>query len=114
MKLLKKSAYHRLTWSISARALILIPLTHLHKETLDCMTPSLNHCQHTTKMGHPATIDVEGVSDTQAIVIFDPLTVNGVSAHRAKAPKLVAGVAAWTSSDMFKTLVCSDLQILIL
>jgi aromatic amino acid aminotransferase I / 2-aminoadipate transaminase len=56
-------------------------------------------------MRHPA-IDLEGVSDTQAIVIPDPLTVNGLSAHRAKAPKLVAGVAAWTSSDMFKTLVC--------
>jgi len=61
-------------------------------------------------MGHPATIDVEGVSDTQAIVIPDPLTVNGLSAHRARAPKLVAGVAAWTSSDMFKTLVCNGLQ----
>jgi aromatic amino acid aminotransferase I / 2-aminoadipate transaminase len=61
-------------------------------------------------MGHPAKIDVEGVSDTQAIVIPDPLTVNGLSAHRARAPKLVAGVAAWTSSDMFKTLVCNDLQ----
>lgn len=60
-------------------------------------------------MGHLATIDVEGVSDTQAIIISDPLTVSGISANRARAPKLVAGVAAWTSSDMFKTLVCSYL-----
>jgi branched-subunit amino acid transport protein len=65
------------------------------------------------KMGHPATIDVEGVSDTKAIVIPNLLTVNGLSTHRAKAPKLVAGVAAWTSSDMFKTLVCCDIRILI-
>jgi len=77
------------------------------------MTPSLNHCQQTTKMGHPATVDMEGVSDTKAIVIPNPLTVNGLSAHRAKAPKLVAGVAAWTSSDMFKTLVCSGILTLI-
>jgi aromatic amino acid aminotransferase I len=63
-------------------------------------------------MGHPA-IDVEGVSNTQAIVIPNPLTVNGLLAHRARAPKLVAGVAAWTSSDMFKTLVCGELQNLI-
>jgi aromatic amino acid aminotransferase I / 2-aminoadipate transaminase len=56
------------------------------------------------KMGHPA-IDLEAVSDTQAIVILDPLTLNGLSAHRAKSPALVAGVAAWTTSDMFKTLV---------
>jgi aromatic amino acid aminotransferase I len=60
-------------------------------------------------MGDPATIDIEGFSDTQAIVIPDPLTVNGLLARRANAPKLVAGVAAWTSSDMFKTLVCNDL-----
>ncbi len=75
-----------------------------------CILLFLNHYQHTPKMGHPAKIDIEGVSDTQAIVIPDPLTVNGLSAHRARAPKLVAGVAAWTSSDMFKTLVCSVLQ----
>jgi hypothetical protein len=68
----------------------------------------------TLKMGWMATIDVEGVSNTQAIVIPDPLTVNGLSAHRAKAPKLVAGVAAWTSSDLFKTLVSRDLQNFIL
>jgi aromatic amino acid aminotransferase I / 2-aminoadipate transaminase len=57
-------------------------------------------------MGHPATVDLAGVSDTQAFAIPNPLTVNDLSTHRAKAPKLVAGVAAWTSSDMFKTLVC--------
>jgi hypothetical protein len=73
----------------------------------------LNRYQYTLKMGYPATIDVEGVSDTQAVVIPNPLTVNGLLAHRARAPKLVAGVAAWTSSDMFKTLVRGELQNLI-
>ncbi len=57
-------------------------------------------------MAPPSAIGIEGVSDTQGLAIPDPLTVNGLSAHRAKAPKLVAGVAAWSSSDMFKTLVC--------
>ncbi|KAH8591376.1 aromatic amino acid aminotransferase-like protein [Bisporella sp. PMI_857] len=47
-------------------------------------------------------IDVEGVRDTEGIVLPDPLTVNGVSARRAKAGKLIAGTAAYTSSDFFK------------
>ena len=53
----------------------------------------------------PTAIDTEDVSDTQGIITPDLLTVNGLLARRAKAPKLVAGVAAWTSSDMFKTWV---------
>ena len=53
-------------------------------------------------MAPPAAIDIEGVTDTEAIVIPDPLTVNGVSARRAKAGKLIAGTAAYTSSDFFK------------
>lgn len=56
-------------------------------------------------MVNPVNIDIEAISDTQGIVVPDPLTVNGLSAHRARAPKLVAGVAAWTSSDMFKVFV---------
>jgi hypothetical protein len=54
-------------------------------------------------MAPPTAIDVEAVTDTEAFVIPDPLTVNGVSARRAKAGKLIAGVAAATSSDQFKT-----------
>jgi hypothetical protein len=54
-------------------------------------------------MAPPTAIDVEAVTDTEAIVMPDPLTVNGVSARRAKAGKLIAGVAAATSSDQFKT-----------
>ena len=53
-------------------------------------------------MAPPTAIDVEGVVDTEAIVLPDPLTVNGVSARRAKAGKFVAGVAAFTTSDHFK------------
>ena len=60
-------------------------------------------------MAPPSAIDIEAVTDTQAIVIPDPLTVNGVSARRAKAGKLIAGVAAYTSSDHFKALVSSHL-----
>lgn len=54
-------------------------------------------------MAPPTAIDVEGVVDTEAIVLPDPLTVNGVSARRAKAGKFVAGVAAFTTSDHFKS-----------
>lgn len=56
-------------------------------------------------MVNPVNIEIEAISDTQGIVVPDPLTVKGLSAHRASAPKLVAGVAAWTSSDMFKVFV---------
>jgi aromatic amino acid aminotransferase I / 2-aminoadipate transaminase len=48
------------------------------------------------------SIGIEGVTDTEAIVLPDPLTVNGVASRRAKAGKLVAGTAAYTSSDFFK------------
>ncbi|KAM0129988.1 hypothetical protein ACHAO1_008140 [Botrytis cinerea] len=53
-------------------------------------------------MAPPTAIDIEGVVDTESIVLPDPLTVNGVSARRAKAGKFVAGVAAFTTSDHFK------------
>lgn len=56
-------------------------------------------------MAPPTAIDIEAVTDTQAIVLPDPLTINGVSARRAKAGKLVAGTAAFTSSDFFKSSV---------
>jgi aromatic amino acid aminotransferase I / 2-aminoadipate transaminase len=51
------------------------------------------------------SIDIEAVTDTEAIVLPDPLTVNGVASRRAKAGKLVAGTAAYTSSDFFKSSV---------
>jgi aromatic amino acid aminotransferase I len=49
------------------------------------------------------SIGIEGVTDIEAIVLPDPLTVNGVPYRRAKAGKLVAGTAAYTSSDFFKS-----------
>jgi aromatic amino acid aminotransferase I len=48
------------------------------------------------------SIDIEGVTDTQAVILPNPLTVNDVAARRAKAGKLVAGTAAFTTSDFFK------------
>jgi aromatic amino acid aminotransferase I len=57
-------------------------------------------------MASSTYIDIEAVTDTEAVVIPDPLTVNSLIAHRENAPKLVAGVAAWTNSDMFKIPVC--------
>ena len=54
-------------------------------------------------MAPPSAIAIEAVGDTEAVVLPDPLTINGVSARRLKAGKLVAGTAAYTSSDFFKT-----------
>lgn len=54
-------------------------------------------------MAPPSAIDIEGVTDTQAIVLPDPLTINGVSARRTKAGKFAAGTAAFASSDQFKS-----------
>ena len=48
------------------------------------------------------SISIEGVTDTQAVVLPGPLTDNIVTARRAKAGKLVAGTAAYTTSDFFK------------
>ena len=48
-------------------------------------------------------VEVVGIRDTEGIPLPDPLTVNGVSARRTKAGKLIAGTAAWASSDSFKT-----------
>lgn len=59
-------------------------------------------------MAPPSAISVaaEGSSDSEAISSSDPLTVEGVASRRAKAGKLVAGTAAFTSSDFFKGSVC--------
>jgi aromatic amino acid aminotransferase I len=59
----------------------------------------------------PPAIDIASTEDTQALITPDPLTVNGLTAHRANAPMLVAGVAAWTSSDLFKTHVSRHTKI---
>lgn len=46
---------------------------------------------------------MRGDTDTSAIPVPDPLTVNGVSAWRAKVAQIPTGVAAACSSDMFKS-----------
>jgi len=51
----------------------------------------------------PTAIDIQGVSDTEGIAIPDPVTVNTINARRAKAGKFVAGVAATTTSDYYKS-----------
>lgn len=53
-------------------------------------------------MAPHAQVDLESLTDTQSIAFPDPLTINDVSAKRAKESKMVAGVAAWSSSDLFK------------
>jgi hypothetical protein len=51
----------------------------------------------------PSAIEVEGVRDTEGIpLIQQPLSINGFTARREKAGRLVAGTAAYTSSDFFK------------
>lgn len=63
----------------------------------------------TFNMAPPTAIDinVEGVTDTQAIVMPDPLTMESVAGHRLKTPKMSGGVAAFACSDMWKTPVRS-------
>ena len=60
-------------------------------------------------MAPPTAIEIEGVRDTEGIAIPNPLTLNGLSARRAKAGKLVAGTAAYTDSDYFKDSVSKTL-----
>jgi aromatic amino acid aminotransferase I len=56
-------------------------------------------------MSPPSSVDVNlvAVTDTSAIPIPDPLTVNGVPAWREKTAKIPTGVAAASNSDMFKS-----------
>ncbi|KAJ5287275.1 Aromatic amino acid aminotransferase [Penicillium angulare] len=51
-------------------------------------------------------IEVKGVTDTSAMVVPDPLTVNGVPAWREKMVKMPTGVAPSCSSDMWKSPAC--------
>jgi len=62
-------------------------------------------------MAPHSAIDIEAVTDTEAISIPEALTVKGVSARRAKSGKLVAGIAAHTTSDFFKSPVSTELKI---
>lgn len=56
-------------------------------------------------MSPPAALEVDmrGVTDTTAVAVPDPLTVNGVPAWREKMGKMPTGIAAACSSDMFKS-----------
>lgn len=57
-------------------------------------------------MSPPSAIEtsLEGTRDIEAKVLPDPpLTVSGVTTRRAKAEKLIAGTAAYSNSDYFKS-----------
>jgi hypothetical protein len=53
-------------------------------------------------MSPPSAVEIEGITDTESILLPGPLTAKGIAARRAQAGKLVAGTAASTSSDFFK------------
>ncbi|MCJ1477539.1 Aromatic/aminoadipate aminotransferase 1 [Lambiella insularis] len=53
-------------------------------------------------MAPPTAIDIQSVTDTQVATISGPLSINGVSARRAKAPQIDGGLVARASSEMFK------------
>lgn len=52
----------------------------------------------------PTIAHHEGTPQGQAPV---PLTTESIAAQRAKAGKLIAGTAAYSDSDMFKSPVCA-------
>lgn len=82
------------------------PYPLLHFITTLCTTSLLyipkSYYNFCTEMAPPSAIDIRGLTDTEAVIYPDPLTINEVTERRAKAGKLVAGVAAGTSSDLFK------------
>jgi hypothetical protein len=83
------------------------PWVDSHRHKFKFLLPvTLLPVPHSIMAPHSAiSFEIEGVTDTEAIVLPDPLTVNGVPARRAKSGKLVAGTAAYTSSDFFKSSV---------
>ena len=54
-------------------------------------------------MAPPTALEVQSTTDTQIATFSDKLSVNGVAARRSKAPRIPDGIAAHSSSDMFKT-----------
>ncbi|KAJ5513611.1 Pyridoxal phosphate-dependent transferase major region subdomain 2 [Penicillium fimorum] len=68
----------------------------------------LSYLHRQPNMSPPAPLHVNlvGVTDTSAVPIPDPLTVNGVPAWREKTAKIPTGVAAASNSDMFKSPIC--------
>ena len=50
----------------------------------------------------PSAIEPQAIADTQSAIFVDRLSVDGVEARRSRAPKLNGGIAAYTSSQMFK------------
>ena len=56
-------------------------------------------------MALPSAVDVVALSDTSSMVMVDPLTVQGITAQRAKGAKIPTVVAAVSNSDAFKNLV---------
>ncbi|KAI2633708.1 PLP-dependent transferase [Hypomontagnella submonticulosa] len=54
----------------------------------------------------PSNVGNVGLAEKDAVIgpqANEPLTINGIKARRAKAGKLVAGTAAYSDSDMFKS-----------
>ncbi len=59
-------------------------------------------------MAPPTALNAHAVADTEATAVPSRLTINEVPSQRAKAGKLNGGVAAATSSDLFKFPVSSS------
>ncbi|KAH0544487.1 hypothetical protein FGG08_001385 [Glutinoglossum americanum] len=53
-------------------------------------------------MAPPTAVAIHAITDTAAAALPEPLTVDGVAKRRHAAGKLSGGVAAATSSDLFK------------
>ena len=51
----------------------------------------------------PSATEPQAIADTQTAIFADRLSVDGVEARRSRAPKLNGGIAAYTSSEMFKS-----------
>ena len=51
----------------------------------------------------PSAIEPQAIADTQAATFVDRLSVNGVETRRLKAQRIGGGIAAYASSDMFKS-----------
>ena len=54
-------------------------------------------------MAPPTAVDTNGfVEDTSSAITLELLTIDTVSARRAKAPKISGGIATYAGSDLFK------------
>ncbi|KAI0842920.1 PLP-dependent transferase [Hypoxylon sp. FL0890] len=89
------------------RTLSSLPLIKVIRPIHRCVPASVNRSLSTSSQHRrPSNVGNVGMAGKEAVIgkqAYEPLTIDGIKTRRAKAGKLVAGTAAYSDSDMFKS-----------